>query len=118
MLQDIVKCFRKTVDSTIAVRLPTGYNISIIQIYRLCAHAVLAGIASFISFQISRQHDGSSTIYGVIFIFVVAMFTVSYFISLHGDIAEGILISIFVEEKLSYLRDNKRDIEKPVERVI
>lgn len=32
---------------------------------------------------------------------MVALFMVTYFISFHGDIAEGILVSVFVEEKVT-----------------
>jgi hypothetical protein len=45
--------------------------------------------------------NGSPNIVGVIFVAVVSLFSVTYFISLHGDLAEGILVSIFVEERLN-----------------
>lgn len=31
---------------------------------------------------------------------IVSLFMVTYFISFHADLAEGILVSVFVEEKL------------------
>ena len=40
---------------------------------------------------------------------MVSLFAVTYFVSLHSDISEGLLVSVFVEEKV-----NKReDIERP-----
>jgi hypothetical protein len=50
---------------------------------------------------ISLAHNNHTynhpNVVGVFFVALVSLFTVTYFISLHGDLAEGILISIFVE---------------------
>jgi hypothetical protein len=55
-------------------------------------------MATLIAFgAITKINDSSSpNIIGVLFVAVVSLFSVTYFISLHGDLAEGILVSIFI----------------------
>lgn len=49
----------------------------------------------------TMKGTGQISIMGVVFIIIISLFTVTYFICFHGDILEGLLISIFVEEKLT-----------------
>lgn len=58
-------------------------------------------IATLIALAANTHTNNSPNIIGVIFVAIVSLFSVTYFISLHGDLAEGILVSIFVEERLN-----------------
>lgn len=71
------------------------------RLFRLAAHALLIFLTAITAIESSRTPSGGSTISGFIFVGIVALFVVTYFISLHADIAEGILTSIFIEEKLT-----------------
>lgn len=67
---------------------------------RLGAHATLVGVVSFITV-FMMEGSGGSQIMGVVFIMVISLFTVTLFVSFHADVSEGILISMFVEEKFT-----------------
>jgi hypothetical protein len=56
-------------------------------------------MATMIAFGANSKTNSSSdpNILGVLFVAVVSLFSVTYFISLHGDLAEGILVSVFIE---------------------
>lgn len=71
------------------------------RLFRISAHAILVGLSTGLAFLFSKQHDGNNTIVGIVFCFMVSLFTVTYFISLHSDISEGLLVSVFVEEKVN-----------------
>lgn len=79
------------------------YNRSQItnRLYRLCAHIVLMSIAVLVSAEARKIVDAKMDIAGVLVMFAISMFTITYFIGFYGDIAEGLLVSVFVEEKLS-----------------
>ena len=47
------------------------------------------------------EGSGGSQIMGFLLVMIISLFTVTLFVSFHGDVAEGILISIFIEEKLT-----------------
>lgn len=53
--------------------------------------------ATLIALAANDHTDFSPNIVGVFFVAMVSLFSVTYFIGLHGDLAEGILVSIFVE---------------------
>jgi len=40
--------------------------------------------------------SGAGDIAGILYIVVISIFTITFFISLHGDMAEGLLISTFI----------------------
>jgi hypothetical protein len=40
--------------------------------------------------------SGSGDIAGILYIIVISIFTITFFIGLHGDLAEGLLISAFI----------------------
>jgi len=42
-----------------------------------------------------------SSIYGIIMIMGIGFFVSTFFISSHGDLAEGILVALLLEERLS-----------------
>lgn len=100
MLPDIVKCWQIKVNSMTDARPPTEYLFTYFQLFRISAHGILIAITCAISFLISKQHEGNNTIQGVVFCMLISLFMVTYFISFHADLAEGILVSVFVEEKL------------------
>ncbi len=54
-----------------------------------------------ISIGTMKGSSGEASFFGMAFIIIVSLFTITYFVSFHGDLAEGILVSIFIEEKLS-----------------
>jgi hypothetical protein len=68
------------------------------QLYRLSAHIVIMMMATLIAFGANSHINNSSqpNIVGVLFVVIVSLFSVTYFISMHGDLAEGILVSIFI----------------------
>jgi len=47
------------------------------------------------------KSETSASSYGLMFIFVVAFSTITYFLAYHGDTAEGALISTYVDEALN-----------------
>lgn len=49
----------------------------------------------------SMKSETSASSYGLMFIFVVAFSTITYFLAYHGDTAEGALISTYVDEALN-----------------
>jgi len=96
------------------------------KLYRLSAHIIIIMIATLISFSANKHTESSPNILGVFFVAVVSLFSVTYFISLHGDLAEGILVSIFVEERLNGMNmglnehqqiKNHVILQRPVENV-
>ena len=58
-------------------------------------------LVAVISIGTMKGSSGDASIVGMVFIMIISLFTITYFICLHADIAEGLLISIFVEEKLT-----------------
>jgi hypothetical protein len=66
-------------------------------------------IATLIAFGANSKVNSSSNpnIIGVLFVSIVSLFSVTYFISLHGDLAEGILVSAFIEERLNGMNTNQ-----------
>jgi hypothetical protein len=53
-------------------------------------------IVTFISLLTVKAYSGQASITGIFGIALVSLFTVTFFIGLHGDLAEGLLISAFV----------------------
>lgn len=72
------------------------YSQTTNRVYRLAAHLILMSIVTFISLLSVKSYSGHSEITGTLGIAVVSLFTVTFFIGLHGDLAEGLLISTFV----------------------
>lgn len=54
---------------------------------------------------------------GVAMILVISMFTVTYFICYFGDLAEGILISVFLEEHLKNEYDSLEEAPTIVQKL-
>lgn len=65
------------------------------RLYRICAHITLMMMATLIAFGSNKNTYESPGVFGVFFVAIVSLFTVTYFIALHGDLAEGILVSVF-----------------------
>ena len=57
------------------------------RLYRLCAHITIMMIATLIAFSSNKYTDEKPGVVGVFFVALVSLFTVTYFISLHGDLA-------------------------------
>lgn len=75
----------------------------IIQLYRLSAHVLIMTIATLIAFGGNNHTDYAPNIWGIFFVSVVSLFSVTYFVAFHGDLAEGVYISTIVEERLRHL---------------
>lgn len=63
-------------------------------------------IATLIALAANQHTDYPPNVVGVFFVSLVSLFSVTYFIGLHGDLAEGILVSVFVEERLNWMSGN------------
>lgn len=74
------------------------YSQTTNRVYRLAAHILLMTIVSFISLLSVKAASGQASISGIFFIALISLFTVTFFIGLHGDLAEGLLMSTFIEE--------------------
>jgi hypothetical protein len=68
------------------------------QTYRLAAHVMIASIVTFISTMTIKSYSGRSEIEEILYIAMISLFTITFFIGLHGDMADGLMISAFVEE--------------------
>ena len=75
------------------------------QLYRLCAHVFLMSLASLIAITSNRVSGEKMDIAGVIVIFIISMFVVTYFVCFFADMAEGLLVSVFLEEMLKEERE-------------
>lgn len=78
-------------------------------------------IATFIVLAANTHTEHSPKIVSALFVSLVSLFLVTYFISIHGDLAEGILVSVFVEERLNgingFQQGGKAVINRPGEMV-
>jgi len=63
----------------------------------LAAHFLIASIVTFISVLTVKSYSGQSDIDGILYVALMSIFTITFFIGLHGDMAEGLLISAFIE---------------------
>lgn len=73
------------------------YSQTTNRLYRLGAHGLLIAVIGFIAILTMIGKSGLSSIFGIIFITALAFFMITFFISIHPDIGEGILISVFLE---------------------
>lgn len=73
------------------------------RLYRLSAHILIMTIATLIAFGANNHTDIAPRILGILFVSLVSLFSVTYFVAFHGDLAEGIYISTIVEERLRHL---------------
>lgn len=89
----------------IEARPPIEYILYNIQLYRLSAHIVIIMLATLIALAWNHHTDQEPTMFGVFFVSLVSLFSATYFISLHADLAEGLLVSTFVEEKLAAINE-------------
>ena len=75
------------------------------------------GLVSVIAIYSSKISDDKMDISGVIVVFLVSMFTVTYFVCFFGDMAEGLLISIYLEEMLKEERDELEAAPKEIQKL-
>ena len=75
------------------------------RVFRLGAHGCLITLIGLIAIFAMIGKSGLSSIYGIIFIMALAFFMVTFFISLHPDMGEGILVSVFLEERLDDVKE-------------
>ena len=54
---------------------------------------------------------------GVVVIIFISLFTVTYFVCFFGDIAEGLLLSVFLEEHLKKEKDSLSEAPEDVEKL-
>ena len=54
---------------------------------------------------------------GVVVILIISMFTVTYFVCFFGDIAEGLLLSVFLEEHLKKEKDDLSEAPDDIEKL-
>lgn len=88
--------------------------MSLIQLYRLSAHVLIMTIANLIAFGYNNHTDSAPNIWGILFVSLVSLFSVTYFVALHGDLAEGVYISTIVEERLRHLEAKIYDLPSEV----
>ena len=48
-----------------------------------------------------KSGAGLSSVYGLLMIMAIGFFISTFFISFHGDLAEGVMVALFLEERLS-----------------
>lgn len=56
-------------------------------------------------------------IQGVLVILIISMFTVTYFVCFFSDIAEGILLSVFLEEHLKEEHESLAEAPEKVQKL-
>jgi hypothetical protein len=78
------------------------YNLSQTtnRIFRINQHIIPIFFTVLIAI-ITMKAAGQASPYGILFVCFVTFFTVTYFLAYHGDKAEGILISAYVDEVLN-----------------
>lgn len=72
-------------------------NQSTMRTYRICAHLLIAGIASLVGMYIS----GNIQLLVIGFILAMSIFISTFFIALHADASEAIQIMFLIEEEFS-----------------
>jgi hypothetical protein len=77
------------------VKPPIEYYFYLKKVFRLAAHLLIVSIVTLIALG-SMKTSGSGDIGGILYIVVISIFTITFFIGLHGDLAEGLLISTFI----------------------
>lgn len=65
--------------------------------YRIAAYSTLAGLVSILGLYI----NGHISIYGMGLIFVISYFIVNFFVQIHADTADAILIAYLQNEELT-----------------
>ena len=59
---------------------------------------MIVSIVTFISVMTVKSYSGKSDIEGILYVAMMSLFTITFFVGLHGDMADGLMISAFVEE--------------------
>lgn len=65
--------------------------------YRIAAYSTLAGFVSILGLYI----NGHISIYGIGLVFVISYFIVNFFVQIHADAADGILIAYLQNEEMT-----------------
>jgi len=73
----------------------TRNSQSISRFYRICAHFLLAGLASVINLIIQGS---SKSVFVVLVVFILTLFLSTFFISFHADASESIQIIFLMDE--------------------
>lgn len=81
------------------------------------SHVFLAGICSLIAITSNKVSSEKMDIAGVVVIIFISLFTVTYFVCFFGDIAEGLLLSVFLEEHLKKEKDSLSEAPEDVEKL-
>ncbi len=84
----------------------------------MAAHILIITLVTFISLLTVKSFSGESDIWGILYIAVVSLFTITFFLGLHADLAEGLLISTFVEEAFNFDNTGNKAIRIPEEEMI
>lgn len=69
---------------------------SVSRTYRLCAHFLIAGAVGILGLYVK----GSITAFIILFLIIVSLFISTYFISIHADAAEALLILFHNNEEI------------------
>ena len=77
----------------------------------------MAGICSLIAITTNKVSSDKMDIAGVVVIIFISLFTVTYFVCFFGDIAEGLLLSVFLEEHLKKEKDSLSEAPEDVEKL-
>ena len=85
------------------------------QTYRLAAHAMIVSVVTFISVMTVKSYSGKSDIDGILYVAMISLFTITFFIGLHGDMADGLMISAYVEEGYEMDRGGRQQLHIPPE---
>lgn len=65
--------------------------------YRIATYSTLAAISSILGLYI----DGHISIYGIGLVFLISYFIVNFFVQIHADAADGILIAYLQNEEMA-----------------
>lgn len=84
---------------TYSPHFQTSY--SCIRTFRFVAHACLVSLVCFISYLILLRYDDIVSVWTVLLIGLVSCCILTYFIGLHTDLAEGLMVCYLVEENCS-----------------
>lgn len=71
--------------------------MSTTRIFRICQHIIPMFFTLLIALLMMKGQTGASSPYGILMCLVISFFTTTYFLSYHGDKAEGLAVSIYVE---------------------
>jgi hypothetical protein len=76
---------------------------------------MIVSVVTFISVMTVKSYSGKSDIDGILYVAMISLFTITFFVGLHGDMADGLMISAFVEEGYESDRGGSKKLHIPPE---